>query len=137
MPLRANCRPPDAMNPSSELDPGALDRLRRLGGEKFTNEMIRLFLGYGGEKLGEARKAQLAGDLAGVEKAVHPIKSSAGNVGAVRMQQLAAEAEQRAREQQADEVSTLMDQLEAAFQTVRPLLEAEKQTGASTDEGKD
>ena len=112
-----------------------MERLRRLGGEKFTGEMIRLFLSYGGEKLGEARKAQCAGDLPSVEKAVHPIKSSAGNVGAVRMQQLAAEAEQCAREQKPDEVSRLMDELETAFQTVRPLLEAEKQKTASTDVG--
>ena len=124
------------MNPSIELDPTAMERLRRLGGEKFTGEMIRLFLSYGGEKVDEARKAQYAGDLAGVEKAVHPIKSSAGNVGAVRMQQLAAEAEQCAREQKPDEVSRLMDELEAAFQTVSPLLEAEKQKTASTDVGK-
>lgn len=122
------------MSDSTDLDPAALERLQRLGGQKFTDKMIGLFLSYGSEKLIEARTAQQAGDLDAVEKAVHPIKSSAGNVGAVRMQQLAADAELRAREHQADAVSGLIDELEAAFEAVQPLLNAERQKAASTDD---
>jgi len=124
------------MSASGDLDPAAIERLQRLGGGKFTGEMVRLFLSYGKQKLGEARAAQKVGDLIGVEKAVHPIKSSAGNVGAVRMQRLAAETEQHAKEQHADEVATLLDQLEAAYQTVVPMLESEVHRAASGDEGK-
>ncbi len=115
------------MSTANDLDPQGIERLRKLGGSKFTMEMIRLFLSYGGEKLSEARRAQQAGDLTGVQLAVHPIKSSAGNVGAVRMQQLATETELRAIEQKPEAVAALLDQLEAAYQAVRPLLEAERE----------
>lgn len=121
------------MSASNDLDPAAIERLQRLGGGTFTAEMIRLFLSYGGEKLAEARRALQAGDLVGVEKAVHPVKSSAGNVGAVRMQQLAVETEQRAREQQSAAVAALMDELEAAYAAVKPLLEAEQLNASSAD----
>ena len=92
--------------------------------------MIRLFLSYGGEKLIEARQAQAAGDLNAVGKAVHPLKSSAGNVGAVRMQRLATEIEQRAKGQEAAAVATLLEELETAFESAKPLLEAERETRA-------
>lgn len=135
MPLQTSFPAPDVMNSSGDLDTAAIERLRRLGGGKFTTEMIRLFLGFAGEKLAEARRAQRSGDLAGVEKAVHPIKSSAGNVGAVRIQHLAMQAEQRAKEKQADAVSSLMDELETAFHAATPLLEAEMENEASADQG--
>lgn len=114
------------MNPVNDLDPAAIERLHRLGGDPFVARMIALFLNYGAEKLAEARKAQQAGEMGAVERAVHPIKSSAGNVGAMRMQQLATETEQCAKQKQAESVATLLDELEAAFQTVRPQLEAER-----------
>ena len=60
--------------------------------------MIDLFLEYAGQKIVEARAAQVAGNLTGVEKAVHPIKSSAGNVGARRIQELALQIEELARQ---------------------------------------
>lgn len=121
------------MHASDDLDPAAIERLHRLGGAKFTGEMIRLFLSYGGEKLLEARAALTAGDLGGVEKAVHPLKSSAGNVGAERLRQLAVEAEQRAKEGQRAAVADLMARLEHAFEAVKPLLEAQQQTESSSD----
>lgn len=123
------------MNAPIDLDPEALQRLQRLGGGKFTAEMIRLFVNYGGEKLAEARNALQAGDLTAVEKAVHPIKSSAGNVGAVRMQHLATQAEQQAKEGKAEAVATLVNELEVAFQTVRTVLEAEKDKLPSAEKG--
>jgi len=114
------------MHASDDLDPAAIERLHRLGGAKFTGEMIRLFLSYGGEKLLEARAAL-------TEKAVHPLKSSAGNVGAERLRQLAVEAEQRAKEGQRAAVADLMARLEHAFEAVKPLLEAQQQAESSSD----
>jgi len=121
------------MNASDDLDLAAIERLRRLGGDKFTTEMIRLFIDYGGQKMAEARSALAAGDLKGVEKAVHPIKSSAGNVGAKRLQQLAMEAEQQAREQQTPSLTSLIDQMQAAYETVKPLLAAQQRGVPAAD----
>ena len=43
------------MSESSQLDPEAIERLRRLGGDDFTRKMLDLFLSYTEQKLGEAR----------------------------------------------------------------------------------
>ena len=75
------------MEETSALDPSALERLRQLGGDKFARDMIALFLSYGGQKVAEAVAARQGGNLAGVASAAHALKSSAGNVGAVQVQQ--------------------------------------------------
>jgi HPt (histidine-containing phosphotransfer) domain-containing protein len=103
-----------------------MDRLRRLGGDQFAGQMIGLFLDYAQTKLADAQKASLAGDCAGVGKAVHPIKSSAGNVGANHVQELAASLEETANGQQLGEVKRLLSDLETALAEVKPKLEEEK-----------
>jgi len=103
------------MLPVPNLDPTALERLVRLGGNQFAGEMIALFLDYAGKKVAEALAAQAAGDLAAVAKAVHPIKSSAGNVGAARVQALAARLEAEAGAGQAAAVAAGLAELEPAF----------------------
>jgi CheY-like chemotaxis protein/HPt (histidine-containing phosphotransfer) domain-containing protein len=108
------------------LDEAAMDRLRRLGGDQFAGQMIGLFLDYAQTKLADAQRATLAGDCAGVAKAVHPIKSSAGNVGANRVQELAACLEETASGQQLGEVKRLLSDLEIALAEVKPRLEEEK-----------
>lgn len=121
--------PADAVVPAKtggQMDGAALDRLRKLGGDQFAGEMITLFLDYTQTKLVEARQALSAGDAAGVGKAVHPIKSSAGNVGAVQVQELAARIEQLAKQPAGTEMADLLGRLEQAFAAGRPDLEAEK-----------
>ena len=109
------------------VEEAAMDRLRRLGGDQFVGQIIGLFLEYAQTKLAEAHQACQAEDCAGVAKAVHPIKSSAGNVGANRVQELAARLEEKANEQQPGELNRLLGELEAALAEVKPRLELEKQ----------
>ncbi len=108
------------------LDPTALARLCRLGGNKFAREMIDLFLDYGGKKVAEARQAQMAGDLTAVEKAVHPLKSSAGNLGANPVQELANRLEKAARAGQSEVVAAGLRELEQVFAAVSLELAAAK-----------
>ena len=114
------------MNAPGPFDPAAIERLFKLGGQKFALEMIDLFGSYGGKKLAEARQAQQAGNLTALADAAHPLKSSAGNVGAVRVQELAAQVESSAREQNAGRAGAQLDELERAFAEAGNLLEAEK-----------
>jgi HPt (histidine-containing phosphotransfer) domain-containing protein len=114
------------MTSTPDLDPEAIERLKRLGGGGFLAKMVDLFLQYGSEKLAEAQQARDSGNMDGLAKAVHPLKSSAGNVGATRLQQLATEAEQKACEGDADAAGSLLDEIVTAFETVKPLLEAER-----------
>jgi HPt (histidine-containing phosphotransfer) domain-containing protein len=114
------------VNASSTLDLAAIERLVKLGGNQFVRQMIELFLDFVGKKVTEIRLAQQAGNLVGVAAAAHPIKSSAGNVGALRLQELAARIEQLAKAAQSDELASLLNELEIAFAEVATLLETEK-----------
>ena len=119
------------MSEARNLDPAALERLQRLGGPAFVVKMISLFLSYTAEKIAEARAAQLAGDLAGVAKAAHPLKSSAANVGADHMQELARRLETLAGQGQGDGLASLVGELEQSYAAIKPELEEKKKKALS------
>ncbi len=110
------------------LDTEALQRLLRLGDRAFVCKMIDLFLDYAVKRIVEARAAQAVGDFAGIAQAVHPLKSSAGNVGAVQVQALAARIEELAEQAQDEGLTASLTELEQAFADVKPELE-EKRRG--------
>lgn len=113
-------------NDPSRFNSDAIERLLKLGGPKFTLEMIELFRSYGGKKIAEALEARQTGDLLALAEAAHPLKSSAGNVGAIRVQELAAQVESSARELQAELAGARLDELEHAFGEAILFLESEK-----------
>jgi HPt (histidine-containing phosphotransfer) domain-containing protein len=76
----------------------------------------------------EAQRAFAAGDLPALAKAVHPLKSSAGNVGAVRLQELARRLEELAKQGEATQVKELVPELVAAFVAVKAELEPHRAT---------
>ena len=88
--------------------------------------MIDLFLDYAGKKIAEARAAGAAQNCAAVENAVHPIVSSAGNVGACRIQELAGRLEQLAQKGRPETLTALLNELEQAFVVLKPELEEKK-----------
>lgn len=120
------------MNALTHIDPGALERLRRLGGEKFLHDMIGLFLDYAAKKVAEATEAAAAGDLARVQSAVHPIKSSAGNIGALGMQALASRIETEAGTGAADAVALGLTELRQTFASVAAELRTLNPSGPTT-----
>jgi HPt (histidine-containing phosphotransfer) domain-containing protein len=78
-------------------DSSALERLQRFGGGKLLREMIALFLAAAPERIEAARGASARGDAAAAELALHSLKSSAAQLGAVRLQRLSEQGEHRAR----------------------------------------
>jgi len=113
-------------NEPRSLDAGALQRLQRLGDDAFVCKMIDLFLDYAGKRIVEARAAQAAGDFGRVEQAAHPLKSSAGNIGACHIQALAARIEELAEQGQGEALAASLTELEQAFAAVKPELEEKK-----------
>ena len=111
------------MNAEPCLDVATLEKLTQIGGKEFATEMINLFLSYVPKKLAEARAAGQTGDRLGVRNAVHPIKSSAANIGARPMRDLAARIEQLASEQHCESMGPLLTELEAAFEQVKAHLQ--------------
>ena len=114
------------MNESAPVNPVAIERLCKLGGVPFAIKMIDLFISYCGEKVAAARQAQVAGNWVGVADAAHPIKSSAGNVGAARVQDLATRLEQSAKQANASQAAAELAELEQAFAEAKIALETQK-----------
>lgn len=71
------------------VDPAAVDRLRRLGGGNLVRQMLELYLAQGPERIHALVEGAEAGDADHVERSAHTMKSSAGNVGALRLQHTA------------------------------------------------
>ena len=115
------------------IDPAAIERLRKLGGPAFVAEMIDLFGQYVPGRLAAARDALKSGDLPALAKAVHPLKSSAGNVGARRMLDLARQIEGEAASGAAAGLPALMDRLAAECEAaLRALAVARQEVAVAT-----
>ena len=114
------------MGDAGNLDSAAVERLQKLGGKQFVVKMIDLFTSYAAEKLKAAQQAHTAGNLAGIADAVHPIKSSAGNVGAKQVQELAKQIEEQARQSKGEGLAELLTEMERAFTAAKSELEQVK-----------
>ena len=78
------------------LDPSALDRLRKFGGEKLLSGMIELFVRNAPSRMADAREALDCGDTAALRAALHALKSSAGQLGAMSVHQACVAGEELA-----------------------------------------
>jgi HPt (histidine-containing phosphotransfer) domain-containing protein len=67
-------------------DAAALKRLERFGGLKLREELTKLFLQEAPDRIASGRAALAAGDVAGIRAMAHALKSSAGQMGALRLQ---------------------------------------------------
>lgn len=95
------------------LDPEAIKRLEDWGGPTLARKMVRLFLDTSHERVDQVRKG-LSGDLAVAERGAHSLKSSAGNLGATRLQDLAAAMEGHLSKSDARAASDMLPALEDA-----------------------
>jgi HPt (histidine-containing phosphotransfer) domain-containing protein len=113
----------------AELDRSALERLFRFGGAPLLDEMIRLFLAALPERLAAARAAIAGGDDASVERALHALKSSAAQLGAMRLHRLSATGEQSAREGPRSALVPLLEELDRESLRVREWLTGDGRQG--------
>lgn len=115
-------QPPLAENDLPATDTSALDRLRRFGGGKLVGEMIALFLSAAPERVGAARTGHESGDAPAVEMALHSLKSSAAQLGAMQLQRLSERGERLAKAGTLDGVPRLVQELEEELARVREWL---------------
>lgn len=111
------------MTQKPSLDPEALSRLHKLGGRDLAGKIVAIFLGAAPQKMQEASQGLDQGDLEVVERAVHSMRSSAGNVGALRLSELAEQVEDRAEAGQGDGLGGLLEQMQAEFTQVQEALD--------------
>ena len=112
-------------------DARALDRLRRFGGGKLLAEMIALFLTVTPERVATARQAHQAGDIPTLERALHSLKGSAAQLGAVRLQRLSERGERLARLGSLGGVPILMQELDEELPRVREWLIKARDEGST------
>jgi HPt (histidine-containing phosphotransfer) domain-containing protein len=74
-------------------DPVALNRLERFGGLKLREELTTLFLKEAPARIAMARTALAGGDVEAVRAMAHMLKSSAGQMGAPRVEHICARLE--------------------------------------------
>lgn len=100
---------------AAPCDPRALARLRKWGGEKLVREMVQIFLAQVPERVTAARQGIGASDPVEIERAAHALKSSCGQLGAVRMQVLCATIESLAARGNLSPIPEMLDALENEF----------------------
>ena len=106
-----------------DLDEAVSEKLRHIGGDQFVGELFNLFLDHAPIRIEEAVAGSHHGDFEMVERAVHSLRSSAGNIGAQRLQQLCSQIEILAVQKNSASLAPLIGQLEESFAQVRARLE--------------
>ena len=119
-----------ASSPDGEpLDRKRLQTLRELQeatGHDFLGEVIDLFCTDTPARLAGLREALAGGDLEKIEQLAHSLKGSSSNVGAVQIEALARQIEERAARGSAGGVSELLDVADGEYQRARDALADEK-----------
>ena len=107
------------------LDEAALVRLRRIGGPDLVRRLIELYLSNVEDRIDMLTRGVAEGDASQVELAAHTMKSSAGNVGAIRLQHTAEALEASAGSGAIDKqlVARLVHELEESAVALRQALE--------------
>ncbi len=124
------------MGTEVDIDVQSLERLRKLGGNELISKMVTLFTSHAESAIRDAAGGIASGDLEIVRRAAHSLKSSAGNLGALRVQAVADEIEQLA-EQKAGNVRPLLTDLEKAYLRAKARLNEEIQEGKDPFEDSD
>ena len=102
--------PPDCARAPGDLH--SLERLRRFGGTKLLEELLSLYFQEAPTRLAAARRGVEVEDAAAVQLAVHSLKSSSAQLGALHVQQLCQEAERLALAGVLGPVRSLLDAVE-------------------------
>ena len=110
--------------PMASTDQASLDRLKRFGGGKLLGEMVALYLAAAPERLALASDGLAANNVKQVEDALHSLKSSSAQLGAMRMRALCERGEITARAGSLEHVDQLMKALYEEFPRVQTWLES-------------
>ncbi len=106
------------------LDDSAIDRLRGFGGDKLLRGMIELFVKNAPTRAAEAREALDCGDAAALRAALHGLKSSAGQLGAMTVHHACNAGEELASRGELSACATHVERIESDLPLACSQLEA-------------
>ncbi len=105
------------------VDLAQMERLKEWGGPELQKKMVELFLTHARERLDQIIEGVSNGDTVKAETGAHTLKSSAGNVGAQRVQALATDAEALAEAGNMGDLEALLPTLQEEFDAACGALE--------------
>ena len=117
----------------SDIEMQTLVRLRKLGGDELIAKMVTLFTSQAESAIQEAESGLSTGNFDSVQRAAHSLKSSAGNLGAQRVQDLAGRIEQLA-EERSEKIQPLLADLKAAYLKAKGRLAEEIREGNQVED---
>jgi len=112
------------MNDFLLVDPAQIEKLKEWGGVELQRKMIELFMTHAVERLDQVKEGVAEGLPDKAETGAHTLKSSAGNVGAQKLQYLAQDVETLAEAGDMDGVGALLPALEGEFHAACQALKA-------------
>ncbi|MDB4906086.1 MAG: hypothetical protein JWO05_870 [Gemmatimonadetes bacterium] len=121
-----------SMPNETEIDAAAIERLQRFGGGKLLREMIALFIEHAPTRVQAARAGMDAGDADAVRMALHSLKSSAAQLGAMTLQDACARGEELARAGSLTELPAVVAEVEQESPRVLARLDAIRQESAAS-----
>jgi HPt (histidine-containing phosphotransfer) domain-containing protein len=107
------------------FDATVVPELRRMIGARSVREILSLFFENAPRRIEAVRAGLAEGDLDRVAFELHALKSSAGMLGALELQELAEPMERLARKRQADAVAAVMQRLAEAYARAESRLRSE------------
>lgn len=107
-----------------DLNEDVIEKLRKIGGERFVDEMFELFLKHVPGEVAATVAGANNGDFAAVKAATHSLKSSAGNIGAEQVSDIARKIELLEPSEAKESLPSLIIELEDAFNRLREILES-------------
>lgn len=112
------------------IDGQALDNIRVLQGEDnpaFLDKIIRTYLDHARQLLAALQEAVARSDALTLQKTAHSLKSSSAALGATTLAALCQDLEMLGRQQNLENVTTVLATATAEYELVREALSAELQ----------
>lgn len=111
------------MSEESPIRQETFDRLAEWGGATLQRKLIGIFLRDTPERVAQIRDGLASADAKTAEVGAHSLKSSAGNLGAQKLQELAQVAENTGGQGDIDRLREIFPELEAEYASVCRALE--------------
>ena len=99
-----------------------ISNLEKIGGKQFVEKMIDSFHRNVSQKIESAKEGVRTGNLEAIERAAHSIKSSAGNPGATKLENISGRIEKIAELDEDINYDDLISKLENAYDDIKPEL---------------
>ncbi len=97
------------------IDPGAIELLRRAGGDRLVGRMRDLFVTNGAKRVEDLKTAAATADGTAASTVAHSFRSSAGQIGASSLAELCATVESEAPGAHGDRLSQMAREVEELF----------------------